>query len=309
MQDWAWVGQGRYDHVLTEGEMRVAFDRAAALLRRPVAYSLTADSLFREAPGPGALLVEAGPKAAISGGVSLILDASGSMLKRMDGERRIQVARRTLKDAVTEHLPAGTPVSLRVFGHRRPGACDSELVLPLAPLEPGRISKVLDGINAMNLAKTPIAESLELAARDLSRVEGRKSMLLLTDGEETCDGDPAAVIEKLRESGVDLQVNIVGFAIGDEALARQFEAWARAGGGRYFDAADPEGLRDALAAALAIPFTVWNSAGEQVAEGVVGGEPVPLPAGFYRVQLGTGRGTSYEKVEVVGEKTRRLTVE
>lgn len=60
----------------------------------------------------------------------------------------------------------------------------------------------------MNLAKTPIARSLELVVQDLATVSGERIVVLITDGEETCDGDPAAVIEALQTSGIDARVNI-----------------------------------------------------------------------------------------------------
>ena len=73
---------------------------------------------------------------------------------------------------------------------------------------------------------------------DLPGVTGPVVVVLITDGEETCDGDPAAAIQALRGAGFDVRVNIVGFAIDEHRLREEFEAWARAGNGRYVEAND-----------------------------------------------------------------------
>lgn len=309
-QDWASVNGGHFAHILYQGEMEVAFDRAATLMRRPADYVLEVEAEFRQAPGPGTLRVvgggDGGGAAALGdAAVELILDASGSMLQRMGGKRRIVVAKEVLTEAVREHLPAGMPVALRVFGHEEPGTCATELEIPLGPLDPDRAAAAISAIQAKNLAKTPIAESLAAVPRDL---EGAKAaaVVLVTDGEETCDGDPAAVIESLAEKGVEVTVNIVGFAIDDQALERQFAEWAELGGGRYFSASDEQGLSEALEDALQVPYEVLDAGGERVAEGLVGGEPVELEQGVYRVVVGTVPPQTFDQVEVVGEQEARL---
>lgn len=312
-EDWASVNGGDFTQLRYQGEMEVAFDRATTLMRRPADYALEVTTEYREAPGPGSLLVVAGDDGdgggdALRGrAVELILDASGSMLQRMGGKRRIVIAREVLDEAVREHLPAGTPVALRVFGHKEPGTCATELEIPLGPLDADRAVAAIDAIQAKNLAKTPIADSLAAVPRDLKGAKAA-SVVLVTDGEETCGGDPAAAIESLAEAGVEVSVNIVGFAIDDEALERQFAEWAELGGGRYFSAADEQGLSAALEEALEVPFEVFDASGERVAQGLVGGEPVELEQGSYRVVVGTAPPRTFEDVEVVGEQRVRLEV-
>ena len=174
MQDWSRVNGGHYAHLHSEGDMGVAFDRAATMLRRPAGYTLEVASTFREAPGPGTLVVVSeGDGPAAGGAVELILDASGSMLKRMDGKRRIVIAKEVLTEAVNELIPAGTPVALRVFGHKEPGSCRTDLEIALKPLDPVAASATIAGVNAMNLAKTPIADSLAKVESDLKRPRRR----------------------------------------------------------------------------------------------------------------------------------------
>ena len=303
-QDWVSVNGGHFTHLRYKGEMEVAFDRASTLMRRPADYTLEVQTEFREAPGPGRLSVlvaEAAEGAAVTGGaVELILDASGSMLQRMEGKRRIVIAREVLTEAVRERIPAGTPVALRVFGHTEPGTCDTQLLVPLGPLDPEAAAATIAGIEAKNLAKTPIADSLAAVPSDLAGAL-TAAVILVTDGEETCEGDPAAAIESLRDRGIDVSVNIVGFAIDDAALEAQFAEWAALGGGRYFSAQDESGLAEAVESALQIPYSVFDSSGTQVAEGLVGGEPVELERGVYRVAVKTGPQRIFEDVEIQGE--------
>jgi len=303
LQDWARVNGGHYSHLGSEGDMEVAFDRAAAMLREPAPYLLTVETEFRKAPGPGTLQVQsqgAGGSGQGAGAVLFILDASGSMLQRMDGTRRIEIARQVLTEAVTKHLQPGTPVALRVFGHREPNACRSDLEIPLQPLDPAKAGATIGRVEARNLARTPIGDSLAKAESDLAKASGPKTIVLLTDGEETCDGEPEKVIRGLAEKGFDMQLNIVGFALNDEALESQFEAWAELGGGRYFAANDAAGLSDALEEALRVPFVVYDRAGAEVAAGVVDGEQVELPAGVYTVVVQGAPPRLFEEVRVNG---------
>ena len=127
-------------------------------------------------------------------------------------------------------------------------------------------------------------------------------VVLVTDGEETCDGDPQAVIESLQSQGIDVTLNIVGFAIDDSDLEGQFEDWAELGGGRYFSADSQGDLSAAIEEAITVPFTVYDAAGTKVAEGTVGGEEVELEQGFYRVVVDTAPAQTFDGVEVQGEE-------
>ena len=109
-------------------------------------------------------------------------------------------------------------------------------------------------------------------------------------------GDPAAAIRSLREQGVDVRVNIVGFAIDDAGLRTLFEEWAALGGGRYFAADNAEELGSAVQEALVAPFRVTDAEGALIAEGTVNDAPVELPAGAYIVEILTDPIRRYETV-------------
>lgn len=305
-QDWAHVNGGHYSYLANEGEMEVAFDRASTLLRRPADYALSFTSEYREAPGPGLLRVISAAGVSSAGAVELILDASGSMWQKLDGRFRIAIAKEVLSAALQDHVPSGTPTALRVFGHRQPNVCDGNLEIPLQPLDSAAAVTTINGITPQSLAKTPIAASLAAVQQDLAGQEGPAVVVLVTDGKETCGGDPAAEIEKLKAAGIGLSLNIVGFAIDDESLEAQFAAWARDGGGAYFGADDAEALQEAVVKSLAVPYAVYDRNNNEVARGTVGGEPIELEQGIYKVVVETSPRRDFDDVQVTGAGETRL---
>jgi len=218
------------------------------------------------------------------GAVEVILDASGSMLQRIGGQRRIDIAKRTLRKLTGETIPAGTPFALRVIG-RGSDSCQSELDIPFAPLDRAAAGLKLAALQAKNNARTPIGAALEKVADDLGPARGERVVILVTDGEETCGGNPARTIQKLARSGVDVRVNIVGFAVDDDKLAATFEAWSHAGGGNYFDARDARSLSAAFTQAVRPAFELTDAQKNVVAKGLVGGDPVRVLPGTYAVTL------------------------
>lgn len=312
LANWAAVNHGDWRRTDTIADLEVAFERAAARIRRPVDYEIAAAFTQTEPPGPGRLRVvnelarregRAEPTALGNTAVEFILDASGSMLQRLSGQRRIDIAKETLTTLVSEVLPPGTPVALRVFGHLEGNySCRTDLVAPLAPLHGNRLAEAIADIEAQNLAATPIGASLQAVAQDLRGAPGSKLVVLLTDGEETCEGDPSAAIDLLRDRGLDVRINIVGFAIDDETLKATFAQWADSGGGAYFDAAGADELGQAVARALRIPFRVLDEAGNVVGNGSVNGEPIELSEGRYVVEAMAEPPIRREDVIVTGEQ-------
>lgn len=176
----------------------------------------------------------------------LVLDASGSMWGRMDGTEKIVVARNVLGGLI-DNLPEGPgagSVALVAYGHRREGDCaDIETLTRLSPLDRAGLKAAVNGLNPKG--KTPLTASTQ-AAIDLVKASSRPAtVILVSDGVETCGGDPCATVKAARESGVDFVLHVVGFGI-EEGDVAPLECAAQAGGGLYFPANDA----DALAAAL-----------------------------------------------------------
>lgn len=269
-------------------------------------YLTLAKSELTVTPGkdePGKVAVTMAPGAR-NGAIEIILDASGSMLQKLGSERRIDIAKRTLDKLVGITIPAGTPFAFRVFG-REVDSCQTDLDVPLAPLNAPAVKQRIAALVAKNGAKTPIGASLEKVTEDLKGVSGEKLIVLVTDGEETCGGDPAAAIAALRKAGLTTRVSIVGFALEDQVLASTFRRWSDAGGGAFFDAKDAAGLDKSLTDALRPGFEVVNAQGQVLASGITGGEPVTVPAGNHQVRI-KGRANSDKPVVVKPKETTTL---
>jgi len=185
-------------------------------------------------------------------------------------------------------------------------SCQTDLDVPIAPLNPAAVGQRIAALTAKNGAKTPIGASLDAAAEDLKGVTGEKLIVLVTDGEETCGGDPAAAIERLRKAGIDTRVSIVGFALDDETLAATFRRWSDSGGGAFFDAKDAAGLDRSLTEALRPGFEVLNAQGQVLASGIAGGDAVPVPAGNHTVRI-KGRATASKPAVVKPKQTATVS--
>ncbi len=191
-------------------------------------------------------LAVARPAQASSGqtNVELIIDDSGSMAQKIGGGKKIDVAKQVFSGLVQD-LPADSVVAVRTYGRRQPytarDCADMELLIPFGP---NTAARVLPGVQALKPnGMTPIAASLDAAAKDFAGKEGQNNIiLLLSDGEEDCHGDPCAAAKTLRDSGIHLEINVIGLHV-TPAQREQLQCVANAGGGKYYDAADAKQLK------------------------------------------------------------------
>lgn len=223
------------------------------------------------------------------GNVEIVLDASGSMLQRVGSQRRIDLAKQTLTKLTATTIAAKTPFALRVLG-REVDSCQTYLDIPLAPLDPGVVAGRIARIDSKNNARTPLGASLEKVLEDLGAARGERLVILLTDGDETCGGDPGAAMAKLTRAGI--RVNIVGFAIDDPRLAGTLRHWSDSAGGHYFEARDAGSLDRAMTQATRAAYSIVGAQNQVVAAGIAGEAPVSVLPGQYTVRLGGGRTQS-----------------
>jgi hypothetical protein len=193
----------------------------------------------------------------------LVLDASGSMWGQIDGQTRIAMARDAV-DALLDGWDASTALGLVAYGHRRKGDCsDIETLMPAEGFDAAAIRAHVAALQPKGM--TPITASVRLAADQLRATERKATVILVSDGEETCDADPCALGHELEAAGVDFTAHVVGFDLADGSTAQQqLQCLARATGGRYVDARSAAELHQALSEVVE-------------AEAVVAAEPVARP--------------------------------
>jgi hypothetical protein len=180
--------------------------------------------------------------------ISFVLDGSGSMLERTGaGPSKIDQAKGVVTDTING-LPLDVFAGVRLFGHRVPEAhkdesCrDSELVVPFLPgADAGRS---LARTRVTPRGWTPLAENLRIAAGEFPSGANR-AIVLVSDGKETCGGDPVAVARAIRAADPAIAIYTVGFGVDPEAR-EQLRKVADVGGGVYEDATSHAGLVDAL---------------------------------------------------------------
>ncbi|MDZ4312774.1 MAG: VWA domain-containing protein [Cypionkella sp.] len=173
----------------------------------------------------------------------IVLDGSGSMWGQIDGKPKLEIAREALAE-VLKTIPADTELGLIAYGHRSKGACDDieTLVAPATGTAPA-IASAADKMQF--LGKTPLTEAVRRAASELRSTEEKATVVLITDGIETCEGDPCALARELEASGVDFTAHVVGFGLTKDE-GRQVACLAEDTGGQYITADDLDSLTLAL---------------------------------------------------------------
>jgi len=238
-------------------------------------------------PAVGELVVApaaGGPLTDAPDNIYLIFDASGSMLARIGERPKIDIAQEAFGQMVGV-LPDSARVALRTYGRNRPDDCsDSELVSPLAPLDRAALAAQAAGIVPVNLGRTPIGASLAQIPADLGGADGDTLVLLLSDGEESCNGDPIGVAAQLHAANPRLRVSVVGFAV-DEAQQAQLAEIAAAGGGSFYAASDVAQLAGALRQAIVPVVRLLDADGQELSQPEFGA-PISLRPGRYSVAIG-----------------------
>lgn len=175
----------------------------------------------------------------------LVVDASGSMDDTLPpdyNQTKMEAAKIAAKDFVDQ---TNAEIGLIVFED-----CDSA-----GDVQTGNIKLVQDFTTDKSILKTKIdalqatsdtaiADALKEARGYLQTSRGRGTVILITDGEETCDGDPALEAGEIYNKNIGI-VHVIGYLIGDEAEQKAKEI-AQAGGGKYYPVNNTADLERAL---------------------------------------------------------------
>jgi Ca-activated chloride channel family protein len=174
------------------------------------------------------------------------------MLGRLGQEEKMAVARRVLKESITR-LPDTAEVGLIAYGHRKKSDCaDIEVLSQLKAIDKPALQGQIDALKPSGM--TPITNSLQQAF-DIVRSQqagGPITVVLVSDGLETCQGDPCKLAADAKKAGLNFVLHVIGFDVSKMTVA-QLECVAQAGGGQYFGAQNAEELSAALTGTVAPP--------------------------------------------------------
>ncbi|NQY98823.1 MAG: VWA domain-containing protein [Henriciella sp.] len=183
-----------------------------------------------------------------TGKTMLVLDASGSMWGQLENEHKIVTARSVISDMLDDWGDQGE-LGLMAYGHRREGDCsDIETLVPVGAANQTIIRSAVNDLNPKG--KTPITESLRQAASALGSTENPATVILVSDGLETCNADPCALAADLEASGADFTAHIIGFGLKDEEFAT-LQCIATETGGQFLNASTAAELSAAMTATVA----------------------------------------------------------
>jgi Ca-activated chloride channel family protein len=198
--------------------------------------------------GLGILLGVGG--AAVADDAILVLDASGSMWGQIEGTSKVEIARAVM-GGLLDDLPADRRLGLVAYGHRREADCtDIEAVVPVGT-DRGAIRSAVNTLNFRG--RTPLSAAVEFAAQQLRYQEQPASVILVSDGVETCNLDPCALGRKLEAAGVDFTAHVIGFGLANATESAGLQCLAEATGGKYIAAGNAASLAAALSETVAAP--------------------------------------------------------
>ncbi len=244
----------------------------------------------------------------------LIVDYSGSMNARMkDGATKVASAKKSVMDLI-DKLPNDLNVGLVVYGTSKARGCeDIDVVQPLGSIDKTALKEKINSFKATGM--TPIAASLTKAGDELRKAKGGSAIVLVTDGAESCHGDPTAVAEKLAaEFGVKFGINVIGFGI--EAKEKsQLAAIAEKGHGKLLTVENASELAGALQKVVAEKVAPapaqradkeFEAAGTTVKPGTFFGDAATVQSGDYKGELAMKEAKYYQVNLRKGQELRAI---
>ncbi|MEL6915107.1 MAG: VWA domain-containing protein [Pseudomonadota bacterium] len=198
----------------------------------------------------------------------LVLDGSGSMWGQIEGVNKIVIAREVV-GTLLEDFPAEQNLGLTVYGHRTRGDC-SDIETVVAPGQ-GTLGAIRDAVNGINpRGRTPMTDAIINAAQALRYTEEAATVILVSDGIETCNPDPCAAATALEEAGIDFTAHVVGFDVTDPEALAQMQCLAGNTGGQFLTASNAAELGSALTQVAVAPEPVMGQVTFVAREGTDG---------------------------------------
>lgn len=228
--------------------------------------------------------------------IMIILDASGSMYGQINGRAKIDIAKEVIHKIVPE-ISQQVKIGLSAYGHHRKGDCsDIEiLILPGGSSRDELLSK-MDSLTPKGM--TPIAQSIKKVTDIIRKNEAETTIILVSDGKETCAPDPCGAVKALKDSGVKFVLDVIGFDVSPEEK-NQLMCIAKAGGGKYYAASDADSLLLALK-------SVKKEVEQKIVPAKSTKKVVSIGIGKLDIEFDKNVGGSIFMLKVINKKTGKL---
>lgn len=180
----------------------------------------------------------------------ILLDASSSMLLNVEGKQKMAVAK-TAANRFATTIGTNHDISLIVYGHagtqndedKQLSCTTIDEVYPLQTYESTKFAEAVDSVEAKGW--TPIANAIKTAREKMAGTTENVTLYIISDGAETCDGDPVAEAKAFASEDGNRSVNIIGFDV-DQAGENSLKEVAAAGNGEYISAKTIEDLNNSI---------------------------------------------------------------
>lgn len=218
--------------------------------------------------------------------IEIILDVSGSMSDMVENRQKIDIAKQAIEKMLGE-IPKSANLAFRAYGHRDlpegKQCTDSQLLIPFGGASRQKIIETISPLKPRGL--TPIDYSLRQAYADFpNATEFGKMIVLVSDGQETCGGNPCAAVRELRAKGAEVQVNVIGFDV-DQLAAKQLRCIADATGGEYRTANNAKDLVDGLKAMAQRAKITYETTAAEIKPGSGWDDATPLESGEFKYEI------------------------
>lgn len=164
--------------------------------------------------------------------VLLILDISGSMNEPMGTTTKIASAKKILSKYI-DALPQSMKIAVAIYGKTECGEDSVELVAPMGRQNKNALKEKINSLSPSG--STPIAHTLNRAVEFFKGYEGdNNNLILISDGLESCGGDPIKAILDLKETEANPEVTVIGLNV-DRNARNQLAKIAASSDGTYAD--------------------------------------------------------------------------
>jgi hypothetical protein len=185
--------------------------------------------------------------ALVQNNILFVLDSSGSMNEQIGGKSKMDLAKAAIKSFLAS-TASNVNVGILVFGDKgsnsaadKPVSCASaDMIASIGSVNSTTIDGYLSGIHPVGY--TPTGLAIRNGMNAFTGKEGQKNqMIVVTDGAETCNTDPAGAAASVKNSALKIQVDVIGFAV-TSAEQSQLQAISQSGGGLFSVATNGDDL-------------------------------------------------------------------